>query len=161
MSNLMQNSHYTWLDNNLESFFKQLGLIKGEHEGISAAHGDKCYSYRQKWENAGIHFFHGVAIYLAGHCYPYSKEVRNTENGWVDPCDWVICNYNRFVSKLEPIVEYKASEDTELLKIIANILQSSLTPINFDATQLTKTEKRIVKSQDNLDKIKTWIKENQ
>jgi hypothetical protein len=69
-------------------------------DGGIVAHGDKCYSYRSEWESKGIPFEHGVAIYLLTYLRPYSKEVRETSNGWVAPKDWVIANYHKFVNHL-------------------------------------------------------------
>jgi len=70
--------------------------------GMITAHGDKCYGYRAEWDAAGIPFEHGVAIYLLTYCSPYSKESRETEEGWVDPWRWVIANYERFKPHLPP-----------------------------------------------------------
>lgn len=90
------SSHYKWLDKYLPVFFAKLNIIPNHPAstaGIISAHGDKCYTYRDKWEKAGVHFFHGVAIYLCSYLNRYSDEVRDTPNGWVDPSQWVIDNY--------------------------------------------------------------------
>jgi hypothetical protein len=90
-------SHYNWLSDNLIPFLKSLDVRGAEHcRGYIVAHGDKCYSYRQAWEEAGIPFEHGVAIYLLTYISPFSSESRETTQGWVKPVDWVIDNYERF-----------------------------------------------------------------
>jgi hypothetical protein len=92
-------NHYKWLEEHLPNFFKKLGIE--ECNGIITAHGDKCYGYEGVWNEAGIPFHHGVAIYLLCYLNPYSKEVRETKNGWVRPDDWVIANYPRFKDLLD------------------------------------------------------------
>jgi len=84
-------NHYKWLEQNLQSFFTAIGIDCSN--GIIISHGDKCYSYEHKWNDAGIPFEHGVAIFLLSYLSPYNKEVRETSNGWVKPDDWVIAKY--------------------------------------------------------------------
>jgi hypothetical protein len=101
---MVVNNHYRWLEEWLEPFFIKIGLNKGQHQGMDRAHGDKAYSYQDKWAEHGIPFQHGVAIYLASYCKPFSDEVRNTKAGpWVAPDAWVIANYERFKPHLEPM----------------------------------------------------------
>lgn len=97
--NLM--NHYKWLEKNLPTIFERLDLVYPP--GIIVSHGDKAYSFRHQWEDAGIHFYHGVAIYLLSYVHPFNKEVRETANGWVDVCQWVINNKDRFVPLFPPI----------------------------------------------------------
>jgi len=89
-------NHYEWLEENLPIFFKNIGVKFPSVTGLITAHGDKVYSYKRIWEENNIHFYHGTALYLLGHLQPYSKEVRETQNGWVAPVEWVINNYDRF-----------------------------------------------------------------
>jgi hypothetical protein len=89
-------NHYEYLDKHLPKFFESVGVSFENNAGIITAHGDKCYSYRGKWSDAGIPFEHGVAIYLLTYVRPFSQECRETENGWKDPCEWVIENYEKF-----------------------------------------------------------------
>jgi hypothetical protein len=96
-------SHYDYLDKHLPDFFKALGLDWETHRGIIQAHGDKCYSYRQEWEEAGIPFAHGVALYLLTYCYPFDVGVRQTDWGWVAPKQWVIEQYPRYGQHLPPV----------------------------------------------------------
>lgn len=96
-------NHYDWLNENLNAFWlKVLGKSLDETHcaGIVTAHGDKCYGYKNEWEDAGIPFHHGVAIYLLARTRPYSEEVRDTPNGWVDPGEWVISVYPKFKEHL-------------------------------------------------------------
>jgi hypothetical protein len=96
--------HYDYLEENLESFFLKIG-IKPErfNKGIIVAHGDKCYGYEDTWEKAGLHFYHGVAIYLLTYLRPFCDEVRETKQGWVDVSKWIIENKDRFLPFLNPV----------------------------------------------------------
>lgn len=89
-------NHYDYLEAHLPEFFRAIGLGWEANAGIISAHGDKAYSYRYTWEELGIPFAHGVALYLLTYCYPFDLEVRQTEGGWVAPKDWVVDNYERF-----------------------------------------------------------------
>ncbi len=94
-------SHYDYLKEVLPDFFEACGVSWDENVGIITCHGDKAYGYRQKWEQGGLHFYHGVAIYLLTYCRPYANEVRETEDGeWVDVADWVLDNKDRFLKFL-------------------------------------------------------------
>lgn len=95
-------SHYDYLDQHLPTFFKSLGIHWDSYRGIIVAHGDKCSSYRQGWEKGGLHHYHGVAIYLLSYVHPFSLEVRDTKEGWVDPWMWVLKNKDRFLPHLPP-----------------------------------------------------------
>ena len=97
------NSHYDYLDKHLAEFFERCGVCFAENAGIIAAHGDKCYGYRAEWEKGGLHFYHGVAIYLLARVPPYSREVWETEAGWVDPGKWVLINKDRFLQYLPKV----------------------------------------------------------
>lgn len=88
---------YDYLYDNLNVFFKRIGLdTEVYNNGLIVAHGDKCEMYKDIWAEHGISMEHGSALYLLTFCHPFSKEVRQTENGWVHPYQWVIDNYNRF-----------------------------------------------------------------
>lgn len=98
-------NHYKWLDKHLDSIWVSVfGKTLSEMwcTGIISAHGDKCYGYQMVWEDAGIPFVHGVAIYLLSYVAPFSAEVRNTDNGFVPVDKWVIDNYQRFLPHLPP-----------------------------------------------------------
>ena len=84
--------HYQWLDLVSAEAAERFGL-KFNPNDYSAAHGDKCYSYRFKWKKSGIPFERGVFIYLLLSEPPYSGYVRQTRKGWVDPSLWVIDYY--------------------------------------------------------------------
>ena len=108
LKSFYKTSHYYWLENNLEDFFKKLQI--DYYPGIIRCHGDKCYGYRSTWEANDVPFFHGVAIYLLTYERPFDKEVRDTPNGWVPPCQWVIDNYERFKPFLNEIGEPDETE---------------------------------------------------
>ncbi len=105
------NNHYTWLRENLTTFLKNLNFpYPDQRDGWISAHGDKCYGYRNKWEEHRIPFEHGVAIYLLTYHRPYSTEVRETKEGWINPDTWIINNYQRFREYLpEPYSTRKQS----------------------------------------------------
>lgn len=87
-------NHYKYCDKHLPAFFKAAGIdFEKGYAGVVAAHGDKCYQYKDEWEENGIPFPHGVAIYLIGSTHKFGKELRQTDNGWIAPDDWVIANY--------------------------------------------------------------------
>ncbi len=93
----LAKSHYDWLGEHLTTFLTNLNFpYPDQRTSWISAHGDKCYNYKQRWKEHGVPFDHGVAIYLLSYHRPYSVEVRETENGWVDPVTWVINNYDRF-----------------------------------------------------------------
>ena len=97
-------SHYDWLDINLPKFLVNLGIDEEEaifeSRGLIRAHGDKCYSYRQQFATAGLKFEHGIAIYLLTYLNPWTKEVRETSDGWVKPIDWILTNKDKFMNYL-------------------------------------------------------------
>ncbi len=99
----MRVNHYKWLEKHLPAFFEKVGVNYEHNAGIIGAHGDKCYSYRNVFEENGIEFPHGVAIYLLSYVSPYHKEVRETKDGWVDVYDWIIENKDKFICLLPPV----------------------------------------------------------
>jgi hypothetical protein len=103
----MRVNHYKWLEKHFPDFIeKLLGGDAALHcKGLIGAHGDKCYSYKERFQNHGIPFPHGVTMYLLCRLSPYSSEVRDTENGWVDPFDWIISNKDNYIHLLNPIDE--------------------------------------------------------
>jgi hypothetical protein len=98
------DNQYVWLHENLATFLKNVGIDPGYSEGLISAHGDKAYGFRSLFQELGIHFFHGCAIYLITYCSPYSREVRETDDGWVPVEVWMIMNKDRFLLHLPPIV---------------------------------------------------------
>lgn len=89
-----RRSHYHFLDENFDTVLTRMGREdRIKYRGNFSASGDKYYSYRERWEEAGIPFFHGAVMYHLMEL-EYYKEVRDTPNGWVHPADWVIANYN-------------------------------------------------------------------
>jgi hypothetical protein len=101
-------SHYDYLNQNLPAFFDLIAAtVEGAkfcawqyNGGIVTCHGDKCYGYREDWEEAGIPFEKGVAIYLLSYCKPFSDQCRETKAGWVKPCEWVISVKDQFINLL-------------------------------------------------------------
>lgn len=94
------DSHYGYLERILPGFFKELGVSWDENAGIIGAHGDKFYQYQDAFEKAGMTFKQGCAIAMLTYVRPFGLEVRETENGWVKPVDWVVANKDRFLHLL-------------------------------------------------------------
>lgn len=93
-------SHYKWLEANLNDFWLRVfgkNLEDTMCAGIIGAHGDKAYCYRRDWEHEGIHFYHGVALFLL----TYTKEIGDTPKH--ESCQWVIDNYAKYKDKLPPV----------------------------------------------------------
>jgi len=103
-----EQNHYDFLDAHLPKFLNDTKVRGGWdwNAGIISAHGDKFYGYKDKWEEAGIHFFHGCMIMMLTYCSPYGDETRERVSGvrWVDPSQWVIDNYDR-LKNLLPTIE--------------------------------------------------------
>jgi len=103
---MFPESHYDYLKEHFMDFYNNVceaECVFPSHcvnEGIIVAHGDKCYSYRDKFESNGIPFAKGVAIYLLSYLNPWDNEVRETANGWVAPDEWVVDNKSRFLPYL-------------------------------------------------------------
>lgn len=99
-------SHYDYLDREFMPFYHRICEAEGVqpnhavNEGIIVAHGDKCYSSQNDWEEHGLAFEQGVAIYLLSYIYPWAGEVRDTPKGWVDVKQWVVDNKDRFLPYL-------------------------------------------------------------
>tara|TARA_B100000700_G_C15063722_1_gene868091 strand:- start:43941 stop:44270 length:330 start_codon:yes stop_codon:yes gene_type:complete len=101
-------NHYKYLEKHLNSFWKAIfnkTLNDSGCAGIITAHGDKCYSYKRKWERAGVPFPHGVAIYFL----TYTKEMGDTPKS--KSGQWVIDNYDKYKHLLPEI----DSNDTDIL----------------------------------------------
>ncbi len=93
-------SHYDYLDRELPGFLLAIGVKCDDCLALIGAHGDKCYTYREKFPAMGLDFGQGVAIYLLTYLYPFTKEVRETDNGWVYPHKWIEENTHRFIQYL-------------------------------------------------------------
>lgn len=97
MKKTAEVNHYKYIDEHFATFLEKLGLNPDLAAGAGAAHGDKCYQYRDTWEKWGISFEKGCCIYLLTYYAPFSTTVRDTPKGWVDPSHWVIANRNKFM----------------------------------------------------------------
>jgi hypothetical protein len=87
--------HYKFLDEHFDTILTRMGKTAIiSRRGDFATAGDKYYSYRERWEAAGIPWFHGAAMYHLLELL-YSHEARNTATGWVFPHQWVIDNYEK------------------------------------------------------------------
>lgn len=88
-----EESHFAFLDRHFDTILTR--MCKEEYvtrHGNFVSSGDKYRQYRDVWEDAGIPYFHGAAMYhILELIFP--DEARHTVNGWVDPWKWVIDNY--------------------------------------------------------------------
>lgn len=84
-------SHYDYLSHFYAHICEILD-VRDHYNGSFSSNGDKMSQYRDVWEKAGIPWFHGAVCYMLMDSV-YTKEVRTTPNGWVDPAKWVIDNY--------------------------------------------------------------------
>lgn len=80
--------HYGWLEENLPVIFQSLGLNTELCSSLITAHRDKCDSAKSLFEQHGIHFYHGCAMYLLGRVEPYCSEVRGARHnrGFLQMC---------------------------------------------------------------------------
>ncbi len=95
-------SHYEYLDANLNSFWKGVfgkSLEQMYCDGISAAHGDKCYQYQHTWQEHGIHFYHGCALYMLTYTDLLGDWPKHQS------CQWVIDNYDKYKQHLAPVFD--------------------------------------------------------
>lgn len=97
---VFESSHYDYLEKNFEEILKSLGISERSPSSLIQSHGDKCYGAEEIFKRAGLTFNQGSAIYLLTHVSPYCLEVRETEDGWVDPFEWIVRNKDRFLHLL-------------------------------------------------------------
>jgi hypothetical protein len=91
-----KENQYDFIDRVLPKTLELLGIDNRHCAGLSSAHGDKFYSLRSDYEAAGYHFNFGALVGILSCINPYSKESRDTENGWKCPNKWNIENLKRF-----------------------------------------------------------------
>lgn len=152
-------NHYKWLEQNLEPFLKSVGVdLNNGNAGLIGAHGDKCYCYKHLWEEAGIPFEHGVAIFLLSYVRPYGLEVRDTPDGFIKVDQWVVDNYERFMDHLPP----PASRTTDMSEeaVIEKLRELDeriglLPPIAFEIINAAETGHPI--EEDELRYLKSLV----
>ena len=78
-------SHYDYLEANLEQFAKDAGAQCAENlSSLIVADGDKCYQYKRQWENGGVPFYHGTALYIISRLPPFESTIdRWKMNEWI------------------------------------------------------------------------------
>lgn len=98
--------HYQWLDKHLNDFWIKVfgkSLNDSGFGGVVSAHGDKAYGYKRRWENAGIPFPHGVAVFFL----LYTD--LSTEEDSMRTCEWVIEKYPEY-KKYLPEIDFSDSD---------------------------------------------------
>jgi hypothetical protein len=115
--------HYRFIEVFGETFTKPIGLknCKNVAEMLSCD-GDKVRQYKDRWENAGVPFMIGAMIFLLCKEYEFAHMVRSTDDGWVDPWQWVISVYHA----PENHPEYKGIKAG--IKALKDIINSSEFP---------------------------------
>lgn len=100
---MLNVNHYKWLDKHIQSIFDLVGLK--DAGGIVLAHGDKFYSHKEMFEEAGLHFAQGVAIGLISYEPPYSQELRkyDRDGEWINFDLWFHMNHLRFLKYLPAV----------------------------------------------------------
>jgi hypothetical protein len=91
-------SHYDYCDAVLNDFWMEVFGMTSEQMwcgGIVGAHGDKAYGYKDKWNEAGIPFEHGVMLFLLSYTREYGDRPKHESH------QWVIENYPKYKPKLE------------------------------------------------------------
>lgn len=94
-------NHYKWLDKHLDSFWMLVfneQLCDSGCAGIISSHGDKGYQYRDEWNENGIPFPHGMALYMLTYTNKMDKPKHES-------CEWVIENYPKYKTFLPEIDE--------------------------------------------------------
>jgi hypothetical protein len=92
-----------WFNANFAEFLRLIGYLETNPQpvdqlpekirSLDLAHGDKAAQYEERWVAAGVPYHRGLMIYLLSFLPPYTGLVRQTHQGWVDPCQWVIDRY--------------------------------------------------------------------
>lgn len=91
------HNYYDYLELMLIPFWSLVLNETPESMGVSdivTAHGDKCYCYKNEWEEINIPFHQGALLYLLSYankmCVDRSKV-----------CEWVIEKYPEYISMIE------------------------------------------------------------
>lgn len=87
-------SHYDYLNDHGKKFSDMLGVENITNMVLVSSTRRQMYGYKTDWEKAEVPFNKGVMIYLLTRQQPYSSQVRDTPNGWVDTGEWVVKMYN-------------------------------------------------------------------
>lgn len=91
------SSHYDFIDTHLAKFWTEAGaggkMTNSDANGMSASHGDKGYQYKDQWGEKGIHFYHGMLLYML----TFSNVMDRPKH---ESAEWVEDNYLRFRSVL-------------------------------------------------------------
>lgn len=102
-----KNNHYKYIEKHGKVFSDALGIDDVTKSLV--ADGDKCRQYKDEWEEDNVPFVIGAMIYIASKESKYSNTVRQTDKGFVKPCQWVI---DKFKTDPEIIAAVKAVRAT-------------------------------------------------
>lgn len=106
---------YDYLDQMLAAFWQAVFNKTPEAAGCSGlvdAHGDKTDQYRDRWEEAGVPYFHGALIYLL----TFTDQLGDTPKH--QSCEWVIENYpvyQFYILRIEQAMKQQARRAAEVI----------------------------------------------
>lgn len=118
------DSHYDYLDKHLDLFWRIVvgkSLNDTYHAGIISAHGDKAYSYKSIWEEAGLDFNRAMLMYLLSYKMEHLNRSKVSQ--------WVIDNYHVYdevYEKIEKQVKEKEIQELDDIRKILNSFESNI-----------------------------------
>ena len=93
-------NHYKYLEKYFQTIVENFGLnSRFVNNGLISAHGDKCYGYKDFWEERGIEFHHGATLYILSHTVLFQEDTRANIG------EWVVRMYEEHENKLPKIDE--------------------------------------------------------
>lgn len=92
-------NQYKYCDAIIDNFWKLVFNKTAKEmwcDGITCAHGDKAYGYKDDWKKAGIPFNRGVMMFLLTYTSLLDREK-------CESCEWVIDNYPKYIAIFEQV----------------------------------------------------------
>lgn len=99
-------NYLEYMDKHLPKLFPAFGVdFDDVAKSVVNKYSNECVKYRDHWEAAGIHFYHGCALYMLTFIEPYASFCRETPSGWVSPGKWVLELSSDFTDVLKEFTE--------------------------------------------------------
>lgn len=99
---LKEVNHYAFIEKYGKVFTEAVGLKHCKNIAFNlSCDGDKTRQYKYEWETYGVPFVFGTMIYLLSKEMEFRDQIRDTDDGWVSPVDWVITVYRSDDTKPE------------------------------------------------------------
>ena len=102
-----------WVEANFAEVLRLIGYLDSNPQPpdqlpekikrLNLCHGDKAPQYEERWKVAGVPYHYGLSLYLLSYLPPYSATVRYVNEGWVDPCQWVIDQYGGHIELFQQV----------------------------------------------------------